>query len=475
MPPLLALLLGFAFVCWLFAKDFKRRSGCSGALWIPLIWIAIVGSRTVADWVAVVMGTASSAEEMSGGNAIDTAVFLSLILAGGSVLVRRRLSWGKAVANNKWLLLYFCYTGASILWADTPFSSFKLWVKDIGNIVMILVILSERDPVEALRSTLLRSGYILLTLSVVLIKYFPEIGRAYDMWTYQPVTIGASADKNFLGATVLVCSLGLFWAFYEGTRFSRRNKLEYGAHVLLVLMACWILIKAHSATSLSCTILGAAILAALKSPAIRRMVKGLNVAIFVLVPVIALVLEVGLNLGDNLLATLERDITLTGRTRIWEDALKAEIDPLVGAGYCSFWTGDRAKAIAKGLGFFYALKEAHSGYIDAYLNGGCIGLIILAVLLLANAAKTLRRLDQGDTQEPLRFTFLVLAIIYNITESAFNGLHPIWFMLLVALLGRPFNIKRRTSRERSEVGGDQAVNRDNPRPLTNLMPLAAMH
>ena len=42
---------------------------------------------------------------------------------------------------------------------------------------MILVALSDPRPLEAVRAVLRRLCYLLISLSVVLVKYYPEIGR----------------------------------------------------------------------------------------------------------------------------------------------------------------------------------------------------------------------------------------------------------------------------------------------------------
>ena len=58
----------------------------------------------------------------------------------------------------------------------------KRWIKDLGNPIMALVILTERRPYEALGITLRRLSFLLLPLSVVFVRYFPELGRAIT-WT----------------------------------------------------------------------------------------------------------------------------------------------------------------------------------------------------------------------------------------------------------------------------------------------------
>ena len=42
---------------------------------------------------------------------------------------------------------------------------------------MILVILSEEDPANAIRTVFVRCAYVLIPLSILFIKYYPEVRR----------------------------------------------------------------------------------------------------------------------------------------------------------------------------------------------------------------------------------------------------------------------------------------------------------
>src|SRR6266576_4330879 len=126
MPPSLALCLCVAFILWLFVKDARLRNNISGALWIPLTWAFVIGSKPVSLW----LGAGSdlvSADGYLQDKLLDKALFLFLIIAGLFVLWRRRANWPRIFRENKWLLAYFLYLGFSVLWSDDSFVSFKRW------------------------------------------------------------------------------------------------------------------------------------------------------------------------------------------------------------------------------------------------------------------------------------------------------------------------------------------------------------
>src|SRR6185437_3618833 len=97
------------------------------------------------------------------------------------------------------------------LWSDFPFAAFRKWSRDLTAYVMIFVCLSESQPIVAVGVLLRRLGYLLLPLSIVLIKYFPILARQYDPFTGAVTYCGATTSKNMLGELCLICGIFFFW------------------------------------------------------------------------------------------------------------------------------------------------------------------------------------------------------------------------------------------------------------------------
>ena len=132
-----------------------------------------------------------------------------MFVAGALVLIRRRVNWNTLVAGNIWLFVFFLYWVVSVAWSDYPFVGLKRWIKDMGNLIMVLVILTEADPIQTVKTVFTRCAFVLLPLSVLFIKYYPDLGRYYSRWTWEPVYCGVTTEKNALGCLVLVCGLFL--------------------------------------------------------------------------------------------------------------------------------------------------------------------------------------------------------------------------------------------------------------------------
>src|SRR6266496_2926134 len=191
MPPALVLLACTCFVLFLLRFDLNQQPKVSRALWIPTIWMVICGSKPLSIWFG--FGYDES------GSALDRVVLSGLLLAGWFILVRRRLDWSSAFKDNVWLMLLLFYMLMSILWSETPGVSFKRWFRELGSIIMALLVLTERSPRQAVESLLRRTVYILIPFSLLLIKYFPNLGVAYGRWSGEQMWVGVTLQKNGLG------------------------------------------------------------------------------------------------------------------------------------------------------------------------------------------------------------------------------------------------------------------------------------
>lgn len=227
MPPQLATLICILFIFYLFWVDRKKTDGPSNALWVPLAWMFLAGSRYVTSWLEL-RSIEKLEDAYSEGSPIDAAIFFLLILAGVIILFRRKVDWTRVLTQNKWIWLYFLYCGISITWSDFPFMSFKRWIKELGNPIMALVILTEKRPYEAVGVVLRRLAFLLLPLSVLFIRYYPDLGRSYTPQGVQMFT-GVGVQKNSLGQMCLISGIYLSWNFVlkrkKGVGKGRRDNI----------------------------------------------------------------------------------------------------------------------------------------------------------------------------------------------------------------------------------------------------------
>jgi exopolysaccharide production protein ExoQ len=436
-----ALLCILIYIAWLFALEIRRRGSTSSTLWVVVLWAALIGSRPVASWFNVDSNVWSAAAAYDQGDPLERMVYSVLIVLGLVILAKRNVRIERVIRANKWLIVFFLYWGLSAFWADLPFLALKRWIKDVGNVVMVLVVLTEDDPMEATKAVFMRCGCLLIPLSVLLIKFYPEIGRTYHQWSGEMMFTGITIHKNSLGALLLVFGLFWIWDFVDrlGNRSKPRDWLGLLSDVSLMTMSLWLLVKANSATALVSFALGAAVFLALTRPAIKAKVRYLEFGA-IIICLIAWMIEAMIHGTifppldiSQLAGALGRDPTLTTRTEVWPMLLDKSDSVLFGAGFNSFWSGERLEQLYSQLGII----QAHNGYLETYLNGGLVALLLLAVLLVSTIRNINRELMRGGDFASIRLAFLVAAIAYNFTEASINKMTLVWFALLLVLVRYP--------------------------------------
>jgi exopolysaccharide production protein ExoQ len=429
----LALLICTLGVAGLFFLDRDKSVRTSRSLWIPVAWIWIAGSRAVSVW----LGTGGSGGGLASsldGSPLDAAVFEVLIAAGIIVLFQRNKKTIALLKASGPVLLYFAYCMISTTWSAIPGPAFKRWTKDLGDLVMILVIVTDPQPIAALRRLYSRVGFILLPLSVVLIRY-TDLGRGYDP-DGVPENTGVTTNKNSLGLIVYLVSLGTLWniraLLMDKEAPNRTRRLV--AQCTLLTFGILLLQMAHSATSIACFILGAGLMLATGLRVIRTRPGRMHALCLGVFLAGGLMMLFG---GQSLVTgALGRKSDLSGRTEIWKASLAAAENPLIGSGFESFWNTNIEKVAAGLRGYWqiHNLVSAHNGYIEVYLDLGLVGLCLIAFLLISGYFRAGMAFKRDRELGGLTLAYIITAAFYSITEVGFRVLGASWIFLLLALI-----------------------------------------
>src|SRR5438552_11701797 len=192
MPPLVAVIACTVLIAGLFWLDRDRDTKTSPALWLPVIWTFLGASRMASQWLGV--QPIDAMDLTLEGSPFDRLILLGFLFAGFAVLAARSERVGALLRANKLVALFFCYCAVSVLWSDFPFVAVKRLTKGLGNLTMVLIVLSDLNPAAATKRFLAWSGFLLMPLSVLLIKYYPALGRVYNRWTWEAYFTGVSTD-----------------------------------------------------------------------------------------------------------------------------------------------------------------------------------------------------------------------------------------------------------------------------------------
>lgn len=422
------------FIVWLFARDLRRRPEVSQASWLVLVWVVIFAARPVSSWLS--SGPAMSPDAYLEGNPLERSISLLLMGAAALILLRRGLPLSGLITRNTWLFAFFGYCLLSVVWSEYPFVAFKRFSKDFGNVIIVLVLLTEKAPVEAIKATFVRCAYLLVPLSVLFIRYIPELGRVYTGWNgADRMFVGVATHKNTLGALLMVSSAFLVWDMVSRRDETGNKRLKFGwmDQAVVLGMAIWLLAITDSATSLFCTVLIGALFFVTGTSMFKKRLRRIEVYGLVLGG-LWFALDSVFRLTELVVRSLGRDMTFTTRTDAWEIVLAMQDRPFIGAGFKSFWSGDRMVRLWEQLP---GIVQAHSGYVELYLNGGMVGLAFLTFMLLSGFRKIKRQLMDGDDYSRVRLGFWVIALVYNFSEASFNQLSLLWIVTLLVIAEGP--------------------------------------
>ncbi len=429
MMGFIALFTFSLWLLWIFYRDAKERASVSSGVWIVMTWVFIQGSRPLSVWLGL-EGPISRDE----GNPAEALFNLILITAGVIVLLRRGIRWTAVVRDNPWLFVFYLFWSMSILWSDYPLITFKRLVKDLGYIFMVLLVLTDRAPSETIKAVCVRVAYLCIPLSVVLIRFYPGWGRGWGGYKQNILMyVGVTTHKNELGSLVLVSALFLLWDLFDSRdqyRY-RMEKASFASRVLVLSMCWYLLLIIDSQTSLICAVLGTGLLIVFfKFPSVQYNPRRIE-ALGLCAAAVLLVFDSFIDIKETLLASVNRDPTLTTRTDIWPILIEFQDNPLAGQGFNTFWAGERMKQLADTTA---GIIQAHNGYIETYLNGGLIGVGLLLILLLSTYVRIRTKLALGLPDGSIRLVILLTAMVHNYSEASFNKIGALWFVTLFSIM-----------------------------------------
>jgi exopolysaccharide production protein ExoQ len=434
MPPAIASIIFTIGILGLFYLDRDKTVRMSKALWIPAVWLFLISSRPASLWLGMSPNFegVDATEAYVEGSPIDRNVFIFLLLAALAVLVARSGRVGPLLRKNVLILLYFSFCAFSIVWSDFPFVALKRFTKSIGDLGMVLIILTESDPLAALKRLVSRLGFLLFPLSILFFKYYPALGRRLTMsWTLEAT--GVTTQKNELGLDCMMYGVLFLWMIVSVYRERedpgrRRRLLAYGTTIAMIM---WLLNQCNSTTSIT----GLASAGGVMWLASRPSRKPAAVHLLVLAVLGICLTALFFDPGGSLVGALGKDPSLTGRTQIWGLVLGLHSNPWVGTGFESFWLGPRLDKMRAALPNF-PINEAHNGYLEVYLNLGWAGICFVALLLVTGYKRVISGIRRNPEKASLFLGFLLCVLFYSFTEAAFRMMTIAWvFLLLVMVAG----------------------------------------
>jgi exopolysaccharide production protein ExoQ len=410
----------------------------------------MTSSRQMSFWFQQ-LGIGGGGSSNLEGSPINVVFNTSLFLITLLVLKRRRFSWVQFAFSNKALFPMYAFFACSMLWSPFPFPTLKRVIQDFGSVLTALIFLTEKDPAASLRTVFVRVSYILFPLSVVFMKYFPDIGRSVSEVSGAHMLSGVADHKNSLGQVAMVFCLVLLFDLMQtrDCQTADGKQPERWARLVNLGIGFYLLYVSESATSQLCFLTGAALLFATSH--LARMKSARTVFMLGVLTIMALLaVQQTAGLTGEVSQALGRGEGLTGRTEIWQAALAKNTDYWFGAGFRSFWESPHGLSVVREL-HTNQFRTVHNGYIEVYLDGGVVALCLVAAWVWSAGLKATTKLTKGDPIGRLSVVFWSLLLLYNVSESQFFQPGPLWFGTLLLTMDNPWQDRREEATTRSRT------------------------
>lgn len=285
--------------------------------------------------------------------------------------------------------------------------------------------LAWRYEWRALTEILAGAFLVLIAGSFVVGALMPSIGRMAEV--HPGAWGGLWTHKNTLGG---IMALGVSICTAAAWLTPERRKLWAAC----ALGALALVLLSTSVTSLIASLLGLSVIVA--AALVRRgpmpaLLVGAGVVGVIIVGVSLVVLA-----PEIIVGVLGRDLTLTGRTDIWEASAPAvAAQPWLGYGYYAFWLPDDGPAYWVREAVQWDVASAHSGWLELALGVGRLGVALFALQLIATLWRGAGAVMRGDAGlwAP---AFLAVFTLYTLSESHVMQANNLFWTLYVAVAAR---------------------------------------
>lgn len=400
------------------------------------IYLNVPATRTskAALWIAVVCFSGAFLELALFGNNFRAGPSRTAVIVNSSTflpiymwaLVAILVSWRQARRVSSVLLGHLVFASFALLssvWAIVPIDTIREAIQLLLSVVVAIVLTMKFTP-QTFLQTLARVLAFILCLSVILVYFVPSYGVMYGSeWSkLTGIPQGVFSHKNKYAE---MAAVGLFVAFASKRLLSKRLFL-----LLLFTSVVGIAIS-DSLAKTSAVFIAVPFVWVLRK--IARIPGGLGLSVLMSILGAVLIFLVLPQLMALFLDATGRDVTLTGRTFIWETSFKlVEQRFLLGYGFGGIWDTPLGQVDQFTT---YQPKNAHNLYVEMLLRTGFLGVSLVVLILVGMFVKLLNA--------PVIFTpigyFTLLLLVSLVIRSFFEVTlfrdNQIMYLLLVVSFG----------------------------------------
>lgn len=395
-----------------------------GAIAAPARWEPVAAALCLAQFSEPLFAAIAQAQGAVEPPGYARWLFLPVYAFLAFAAWRDRGQAGAALRSAPLLLALFALALVSSLWSIDPSATLRrgAW---LGLTMLFAFYLAWRYSWRELVEVLAGGFVVLIAGSFALAISAPGIGRMVA--EHPGAWSGLWTHKNSLGG---IMALGVTACAAAAMVAPARRRLwslaALGAFALVLLSTSK---TAFVAVLLGLGVMGVAGLARRGPVAAVAALGGLAAILILAAGAWALAPELFVDL-------LGRDLTLTGRTDIWQAATPAVgAQPWLGYGYYAFWLPEFGPAYWVREAVGWKVASAHSSWLELSLGLGRVGVVVFALQLTATFTRgmgAMRRVDAGLWAPAL----LAVFGLYTMSESHALQANNLFWIIYVAVAAR---------------------------------------
>jgi exopolysaccharide production protein ExoQ len=398
-------------------------------LLLLLLYFALDG---VSPFVNEPTATRAVATSSAGGVLVDRASKLVMIFACMVFVVHRRKLVRRMSMQMKLVTSFPILALLLSPFSQMPTRTISSGALLLGSILLLYYIM-VRYTLDQVLELWLVLGTATMMASIVFALVLPQYGLD-QMGGHSDAWKGIFCAKNYLGNMALFFLTGAV-SYRPRTAFLRFVRFS---EIIFCLTA---IAFSRAATAYMLTAVYVIYFVILRSLRVFRKKDYFLVCVIFAVTLSAAIAVIVL-WPDFLFELLGKDVTLTGRTGIWDAVLDSILKrPLLGYGYQAFWLGLEGESYRVILAVSWMLAQAQNGFLDVMLETGVAGLAIVVLVFGFAFRDGVACLFQSVDQRQLRavewyLAIVVLTLIYNLDESfLFEPKHLGSMMFVLACVG----------------------------------------
>lgn len=317
------------------------------------------------------------------------------------------------------ILVFICFI--SSLWSIDRNTTIRANIFLVLFIIYSFYIIKFNDKNETINNFWIIFSFISI-LNLFFIKFYPQYSIQVDETRYSIAYRGIFGHRNYLGLYSNISTLFCLYKLYEFKKFDRVIAL------FILFMNFYLIFLSKSATSLSLFFLIIIIFSLQK---FYKSNKFFLQCIFIILLFNFCILFLQNDFINRIIVEkLQRDITFTGRTYIWEYVINAIKNRfLFGYGLNAFWGDNNYSAYYVRSIMNAQIAHAHNGYLDIFLNIGLVGFIVYCFIILSIIKNYIKK--EHNLYLILASTFFLFLWSFNFMESKLLAPYSIIFILQI--------------------------------------------